>query len=41
MKKFTTLLTTGVLAAMPAIAAADSDDPIVIPIHNWSSQIVM
>lgn len=21
--------------------AADSDDPIVIPIHNWSSQIVM
>ncbi|MDU9005557.1 ABC transporter substrate-binding protein [Sedimentitalea todarodis] len=34
------------VAAMVAISAngafaADSDDPIVIPIHNWSSQIVM
>ena len=26
--------------AFPAMAA-DSDDPIIIPIHNWSSQIVM
>jgi len=25
----------------PAAWAADSTDPIVIPIHNWSSQIVM
>ena len=41
MKKFATALTAGVLAAMPLAAAADSDDPIVIPIHNWSSQIVM
>ena len=23
------------------LAAGFSDDPIVIPIHNWSSQIVM
>ena len=28
------------LGAMPAFAE-DSGDPIVIPIHNWSSQIVM
>ncbi|MEM1264581.1 MAG: ABC transporter substrate-binding protein [Pseudomonadota bacterium] len=28
------------ILASPAFAA-DSDDPIVIPIHNWSSQIVM
>ena len=28
-------------AASPAAFAADSTDPIVIPIHNWSSQIVM
>ena len=42
MKKFTTALTAGVLATMPfATMAADSSDPIVIPIHNWSSQIVM
>ncbi|NQY81466.1 MAG: ABC transporter substrate-binding protein [Alphaproteobacteria bacterium] len=31
-----------VLAAMPfAASAKDSSDPIIIPIHNWSSQIVM
>ncbi len=42
MNKFTTALATGVLAFAPLAAfAADSDDPIVIPIHNWSSQIVM
>jgi len=41
MKRFTTALTAGVLATLPFAAAADSDDPIVIPIHNWSSQIVM
>jgi glycine betaine/proline transport system substrate-binding protein len=27
--------------AAPAAFAADSSDPIVIPLHNWSSQIVM
>ncbi|MEJ6708698.1 MAG: glycine betaine ABC transporter substrate-binding protein, partial [Amylibacter sp.] len=42
MKKFTTALTAGVLAMTPLSAMADdSSDPIVIPIHNWSSQIVM
>ena len=42
MKKFTTALTAGVLACAPfAVLAEDSSDPIVIPIHNWSSQIVM
>jgi glycine betaine/proline transport system substrate-binding protein len=42
MKRMTTALTAGVLAAMPfAAMAQDSSDPIVIPIHNWSSQIVM
>ena len=31
-----------VMASAGAISAAeDSSDPIVIPIHNWSSQIVM
>ncbi len=37
---------TAILAAMTVFApmaalAEDSNDPIVIPIHNWSSQIVM
>ena len=42
MKRTTTALTMGVLAMMPFAAfAQDSSDPIVIPIHNWSSQIVM
>lgn len=41
MKKLTTALTAGVLAIGTSAAFADSDDPIVIPIHNWSSQIVM
>jgi len=42
MKKITTALTAGVLAMMPLTAMAeDSSDPIIIPIHNWSSQIVM
>jgi glycine betaine/proline transport system substrate-binding protein len=41
MKRFTTALTAGVMALAPLAAMADSDDPIVIPIHNWSSQIVM
>ena len=42
MKKLNTALAAGALAALPAGAmAADSSDPIIIPIHNWSSQIVM
>ena len=42
MKKFTTIMASGALAALPfAAMAQDSSDPIVIPIHNWSSQIVM
>jgi glycine betaine/proline transport system substrate-binding protein len=42
MNKFTTALSAGVLSLAPLSGfAADSDDPIVIPIHNWSSQIVM
>jgi glycine betaine/proline transport system substrate-binding protein len=42
MNKFTTALSAGVLALGPMAAfAEDSSDPIVIPIHNWSSQIVM
>jgi len=28
-------------SATASFAAEDSSDPIVIPIHNWSSQIVM
>jgi len=42
MIRLKTALTTGVLAIAPLSAfAEDSNDPIVIPIHNWSSQIVM
>ncbi|MCP5088649.1 MAG: ABC transporter substrate-binding protein [Rhodobacteraceae bacterium] len=42
MKTFTKTFMAGALAAMPMAAMAeDSSDPIVIPIHNWSSQIVM
>ena len=42
MNKFTTALAGGVLAFAPMSAMAmDSSDPIIIPIHNWSSQIVM
>ena len=42
MKLKTTLAATA-LAGLTATGslAADSGDPIVIPIHNWSSQIVM
>ncbi len=35
------LLATSLLATAPMMAFADSAEPIVIPIHNWSSQIVM
>jgi glycine betaine/proline transport system substrate-binding protein len=42
VKRTTTALTAGVLALLPLAALAeDSTDPIIIPIHNWSSQIVM
>ena len=41
MNKFTTALVTSLVALTPMTALADSDDPIIIPIHNWSSQIVM
>ncbi|MEM7685061.1 MAG: ABC transporter substrate-binding protein [Pseudomonadota bacterium] len=38
-RKLTAALLASAIAA-PAMAA-DSDDPITIPLHNWSSQIVM
>jgi glycine betaine/proline transport system substrate-binding protein len=42
MKKLTLTLAASAIMAMPFTASAkDSSDPIVIPIHNWSSQIVM
>lgn len=42
MNKVTTALATGLLAMAPLTAFADdSSDPIIIPTHNWSSQIVM
>ncbi len=41
MKKLSAIVLAAVLAAPFAAKAADSDDPIIIPIHNWSSQIVM
>ena len=42
MNRTTTALTAGVLGLLPLAAMAqDSADPIIIPIHNWSSQIVM
>ena len=41
--KLTTLLsaTAIALAGVGGALAEDSKDPIIIPIHNWSSQIVM
>ena len=42
MKKLTLTLAASAMMAMPFTASAkDSSHPIVIPIHNWSSQIVM
>lgn len=42
MKKIQTMLVAAALALSPMmVAAADSRAPITIPIHNWSSQIVM
>lgn len=34
-------LATAAILAFPAAHAAESSDPIIIPTHNWSSQIVM
>ncbi|MEO0823947.1 MAG: ABC transporter substrate-binding protein [Pseudomonadota bacterium] len=39
-KKILTAMLATTLLCAPALAA-DSNDPIVIPTHNWSSQIVM
>jgi len=43
MKSFTTLMGAAAVAALAGMSAvaAESDDPIIIPTHNWSSQIVM
>ena len=42
MKRFASAIAVGAIAALTfAAMAEDSSDPIVIPIHNWSSQIVM
>jgi glycine betaine/proline transport system substrate-binding protein len=42
MKKITLVMATTAMMALPyAASAEDSSDPIVIPVHNWSSQIVM
>ena len=45
MSKMTKLLSASALAVLLAapgtVLAADSSDPIIIPTHNWSSQIVM
>lgn len=42
MRKLTLIAAAGAISTLGLAAqAADSSDPIVIPIHNWSSQIVM
>ena len=45
MKKFTTKVAAAALsmtlATVSGQAIADSSKPIVIPTHNWSSQVVM
>ena len=42
MKTMTRMMMVTAIAAAPVAAMAqDSSDPIIIPIHNWSSQIVM
>ena len=35
------LAVSALMAVSGSVFAADSDDPIIIPTHNWSSQIVM
>ena len=43
IKKFVGVLLVGTMLAIGAssINAADSKRPIIIPVHNWSSQVVM
>jgi len=42
MRKFIITCAAAMAALLPlGASAADSRDPIIIPIHNWSSQIVM
>ena len=45
MNKFTTKVAAAALtmslASVSGQAVADSSKPIVIPTHNWSSQVVM
>lgn len=42
MRTLKTMVMAAVLTSVSVTASAtDSDDPIIIPIHNWSSQIVM
>ena len=42
MQKLTGLLLGVATAALAApVLAEESSDPIIIPTHNWSSQIVM
>ena len=41
MKKLIAILAAGILALPAAVSAEDSSKPIVIPTHNWSSQVVM
>ena len=41
MKKLAAALSACGLASLSVAAYADSSDPIIIPTHNWSSQIVM
>jgi glycine betaine/proline transport system substrate-binding protein len=42
MKNLRTVSLAALIAASSSVAfAADSTDPIIVPIHNWSSQIVM
>ncbi len=40
-KKILSVIAAATLAASPISVKADSSDPIIIPTHNWSSQIVM
>ncbi len=41
-RKLSAAVLAGALVTAPTVASAvDSADPIVIPLHNWSSQIVM
>ena len=41
MRKILATVAAATLLSPASLFAGDSSDPIVIPIHNWSSQIVM